>query len=157
MFASAGALAGFGRNDLDTVRIRWNGGRRFAGWDEAGHGIVMDAAAPTGEGTGPRPLELALYALGGCTGIDVIGILKKQRQVVRDFEVIVTAEQREERPRRYERVSIEYVVTGVSVKPSALERAIALSEEKYCSVRAMLDPGIQLASSYRIIEATDEA
>lgn len=141
---------------MDTVRIRWNGGRRFAGWDEPGHGIVMDASAPTGEGTGPRPIELALYALGGCTAIDVIGILVKQRQVVRDFEVVVTGEQREEQPRRYERLAIEYVVTGVGIKPSAVERAISLSEDKYCSVRAMLDPAIELTSSYRIVEATDE-
>ncbi len=141
---------------MDSVRIRWNGGRRFAAWDEAGHGIVMDAAAPTGEGTGARPIELALYALGGCTGIDVIGILGKQRQTVRDFEVVVTGEQREEQPRRYERIHIEYVVTGVGIKPPMLERAIELSEEKYCSVRAMLDPSLEVSSSYRIVEATDE-
>jgi putative redox protein len=141
---------------MDTVHIRWNGGRRFAGWDEPGHGIVMDAAPPTGEGTGARPIELALYALGGCTGIDVIGILQKQRQAVRDLEVVVTAEQREEQPRRYERIGIEYVITGVGIKPSMVERAISLSEEKYCSVRAMLDPTIELTSSYRIVDATDE-
>lgn len=141
---------------MDTVHIRWNGGRRFAGWDETGHGVVMDAAPPTGEGTGARPIELALYALGGCTGIDVIGILQKQRQVVRDLEVVVTAEQREEQPRRYEHIAIEYVITGVGIKPSMVERAISLSEDKYCSVRAMLDPTIELTSSYRIVEATDE-
>lgn len=141
---------------MDTVRIRWNGGRRFAGWDEAGHGIVMDAAPPTGEGTGARPIELALYALGGCTGIDVIGILGKQRQRVRDLEVVVTGEQREEQPKRYERIHIEYVVTGWGIKESMLQRAIELSEERYCSVRAMLAPEIETTSSYRIVEAAAE-
>ncbi len=138
---------------MDTVRVKWNGGRRFVATDEAGHGVVMDAPLPTGEGIGVRPIEAALYALGGCTGIDVIGILGKQRQVVRDFEIVVTGEQREEQPRRYERIDIEYVVTGVDIKPTMLERAIQLSEEKYCSVRAMIDPGVELTSSYRIVES----
>lgn len=138
---------------MDTVRLKWNGGRRFVGWDEPGHGIVMDAAPPTGEGTGARPIELALYALGGCTAIDVIGILVKKRQDVTDFEVVVTGEQREEQPRRYDRVNIEYVVTGRGVKDVAVARSIELSEEKYCSVRAMIAPDIELTSSYRIIEA----
>lgn len=141
---------------MDTVRIRWNGGRRFAGWDEPGHGIVMDAAPPTGEGTGARPIELALYALGGCTAIDVIGILGKQRQRVRDFEVVVTGEQREEQPRRYDRIAVEYVVTGWGIKESMLQRAIELSEERYCSVRAMIAPDIELTSSYRIVEADEQ-
>jgi len=138
---------------VDTVRLKWNGGRRFVATDEEGHGIVMDAPPPTGEGTGVRPIEAALYALGGCTGIDVIGILGKQRQVVRDFEIVVTGEQREEQPRRYERIDIEYVVTGVDIKPAMLERAIHLSEERYCSVRALIDPGVELTSSYRIVES----
>lgn len=138
---------------MDTVHVRWNGGRRFAAWDETGHGVVMDAAPPLGEGTGVRPIEMALYALGGCTGIDVIGILGKQRQVVYEFEIVLTAEQREEQPRRYEYVNIEYIVTGVGIKRSMLERAIELSEEKYCSVGAMFGETVKLSSSYRIIEA----
>jgi putative redox protein len=142
---------------MDTVRVRWNGGRRFVGWESAGHGVVMDAAEPTGDGSGVRPIELALYALGGCTAIDVIGILKKKRQAVTDFEVIVTGEQREEQPRRYDRITIEYVVTGRGVKDVAVARSIELSEEKYCSVRAMLAPDVELVSSYRILEEELEA
>jgi putative redox protein len=140
---------------MDTVTVKWNGNRRFVGWDSAGHGVVMDAAVPTGDGTGARPIELALYALGGCTAIDVIGILVKQRQDVRDLEIVVSGEQREEQPRRYERIAIEYIVTGRGIKPSAVERAIALSEDAYCSVRAMLDPAIDVSSSYRIVETGD--
>lgn len=139
---------------MDTVRLKWNGGKRFVGWDEPGHGVVMDAAvAGGGEGTGARPIELALYALGGCTGIDVIGILKKQRQDVTDLEIVVTAEQREEQPRRYERIDIRYVVTGHDIKEGFVERAIELSEDKYCSVRAMLDPTLTLTSSFAVNEA----
>jgi putative redox protein len=139
---------------MDTVKAKWNGNRRFVAWDEAGHGVVMDASAEhKGDGSGARPLELLLYSLAGCTGIDIVSILEKQRQDVTDFELVVSAEQREERPRRYERVHIEYVVTGRELKSSAVERAISLSEEKYCSVSAMFDPAIEVTSAYRIVEA----
>jgi len=139
---------------VDTVIVRWNGGRRFVGWDEAGHGVVMDSPKEYhGDGSGARPLELALYALGGCTGIDVISILAKQRQDVRDFEVRVTAGQREEQPRIYTEVAVEYVVTGHDVNPAFLERAVALSEEKYCSVRGMFGPQVRITSSWRVVEA----
>jgi len=139
---------------MDTVRLKWNGGRRFVGWDAAGHGVVMDATPEhKGDGSGARPLELVLYALGGCTGIDIVSILEKQRQDVRDFDLFVTAEQREEQPRFYARVNIEYVLTGVGLKPSAVERAIALSEDKYCSVKGMFGPDVTVTTSYRIVDA----
>lgn len=138
---------------MDIVRVKWDGGRRFVATDAIGHTLEMDAPEPTGAGSAVRPIEMVLYALGGCTGIDVIGILGKQRQDVRAFEVVVTGDQREEQPRRYEWANIEYVVTGVAIKPSMLERAIELSEERYCSVRAMFDPAVRLTSSYRIVEA----
>ena len=139
---------------MDTVRMKWNGKRRFVAWDEAGHGVVMDAAAAHhGDGTGPRPLELVLYALGGCTGIDIIAILEKQRQRVTGFDLVVTGEQREEQPRIYQRINIEYVIAGPGLKPSAVERAIALSEDKYCSVKGMFGPDVSVTTSYRIVEA----
>ncbi|GAB4292117.1 MAG: OsmC family protein [Coriobacteriia bacterium] len=139
---------------MDHVRVKWNGKRRFVGWDEAGHGVVMDATPEhKGDGSGPRPLELVLYALGGCTGIDIVSILEKQRQDVVDFELDITAEQREEPPRLYRHITIEYIITGRELKPSMVERAIKLSEEKYCSVRAMFGPETRLETTYRIIDA----
>jgi putative redox protein len=139
---------------VDTVRLRWNGRRRFVAWDEAGHGVVMDAAAAHhGDGSGVRPLELVLYAVGGCTGIDIVAILEKQRQALSDFELVVTAEQREEQPRIYSRVNIEDVLTGTGLKSSAVERAIRLSEDKYCSVKGMFGPDVEVTTSYRIVEA----
>jgi putative redox protein len=139
---------------MDTVRVRWNGSRRFVGWDSAGHGVVLDSTtAFGGDGSGVRPLEAVLYALGGCTGIDVISILEKKRQAVTDFELTVTAEQREEPPRYYDRVNVEYVVTGRGVDPRAVERAIELSEDKYCSVRGMFRSEVQVTSSFRVVEA----
>lgn len=140
---------------MDVVNVKWNQKRRFVGWDEAGHGIVMDATAGHGgDGSGVRPLELVLYALAGCTGMDVISILEKKRQVVTDMGIMVSAEQREdEYPRIYERIRVEYVVTGVGVKPEAVARAIELSEEKYCSVRGMLGPQVEVTTTYLVQEA----
>lgn len=137
---------------MDTVVARWNAGRRFVAVDSAGHSFVMDAKPEHhGEGSGMRPLEVVLAGLAGCTGIDVIGILEKQRQPVEGLEVIVRAEQREEQPRIYVRIEVEYVVKG-AVAPKQLERAISLSEEKYCSVKGMLVPEIEMSSSYRIVD-----
>ena len=139
---------------MDTVRVKWNGKRRFVGWDEAGHGVVLDSTPEHhGDGTGARPIELVLYALGGCTAMDVISILEKKRQHVTDLELVVTGNQREDPPRIYVDVTVEYVVTGIDVAPSAVERAIQLSEEKYCSVRGMLGPDVKVTTSYRIIQA----
>ena len=140
---------------MDTVRIRWGGSRQFIGWDEAGHGVVMDAkAAYKGEGSGTRPLELFLYALAGCTGMDVISILEKKRQDVRSFEMQVEATQREDDyPKIYTDIQITYVVTGYGVKEAAVARAIELSEEKYCSVRGMLGPQTQVRTSFEVHEA----
>jgi putative redox protein len=139
---------------VDVVNVKWNGRRRFVGWDEAGHGVVMDApAGTTGDGSGARPVELVLYALAGCTGMDVISILEKKRQAVTDFAMVVHGTQREDEfPHIYERIELEYVVTGIGVKPEAVERAIELSEEKYCSVRGMFGPQVEVVTSYRIIE-----
>lgn len=139
---------------MSTINVKWNGKRRFVGWDEAGHGVAMDAGdAHGGDGSGPSPMSLVLYALGGCTGIDIVSILEKQRQELRDFELVITGEQREEQPRIWSRVNIEYVLTGVDLKPSAVERAISLSEEKYCSVMGMFGPDVKVTTSYRIVDA----
>jgi putative redox protein len=95
-----------------------------------------------------------LYALAGCTGMDVISILEKKRQVVTDLQLVVHGTQREDDyPHYYARVEVEYIVTGVDVKPEAVARAIELSEEKYCSVRGMFGPQVEVVTSYRVIEA----
>lgn len=141
---------------VDIVRVRWGGKRQFTGWDSAGHGVVMDApAAYSGEGTGPRPLEIFLYGLAACTAMDVVSILEKKRQEFSALEMEVAATQREdEYPRIYTRIELTYVVTGWDVQPEAVVRAIELSEEKYCSVRGMLGPQVEIVTGYRIVEAT---
>jgi len=140
---------------MDVVKVKWNGKRQFVGWDEAGHGLVMDARADYGgEGTGPRPVSLVLYAIAGCTAMDVISILEKKRQTITDLEIVVNGTQREdEYPHSYIYLEVEYIVTGVGVNPEAVARAIQLSEEKYCSVKGMFGPQVEVVTSYRVIEA----
>ena len=140
---------------MDTVRVRWGGKRQFVGWDDAGHSLVMDAKAEhSGEGTGMRPLQVFLCGLAGCTGMDVISILEKKRQDVRGIEVRVEGEQREDEfPKIYVTIRLHYVVTGFSVSPQAVARAIELSEEKYCSVGGMLGPQVTVITSYEVLES----
>jgi putative redox protein len=144
---------------MDTIRVRWSSNRQFVGWNERGHGVVMDAKAEyKGEGTGPRPVELVLYALGGCTAMDVVSVLEKKRQAVTGVELVVTGTQREDDyPHYYEDVNVEYVVTGRNVSEAAVVRAIDLSESKYCSVKGMFGPQVRVTTSYRIVDETEKA
>ncbi len=139
----------------DTVTVRWTQKRQMAAWNSGGRGILMDApSAYKGEGTGARPLEVFLEALAACTAMDVVSVLEKKRQHFTGLEVLVKAEQREDEfPKIYTRIELEYVVTGHGVKPAAVARAIELSEDKYCSVRGMLGPQVDVVTSYRIEEA----
>jgi len=118
----------------------------------------MDAKAEfRGEGTGPRPVELALYALGGCTAMDVVSVLEKKRQAVTGVEVVVTGTQREDDyPHYYETVHVEYIVSGRRVDASAVARAIDLSENKYCSVKGMFGPQVNVTTSFRVVDAAEE-
>lgn len=140
---------------MDTVKAKWNGKRRFVAWGDEGHGLVMDATTEFGgDGSGVRPVELVLYGLAGCTAMDVISILEKKRQSVTDLDIVVKGTQRTDGfPKIYERIEVEFIVTGVGVKPEAVARAIELSEEKYCSVRGMFGPQVEVVSSYSVREA----
>jgi len=140
---------------MDEAYVRMSGRRQFIGTDGVGHSVVMDAKpAYHGEGSGIRPMELLLHGLAGCTGMDVISILEKKRQDVRSLEIFVRGDQRlDEYPKIYTEISLEYVVGGYGVKPEAVQRAIELSEEKYCTVKGMLGPQVEIVTSYRIQEA----
>ena len=133
------------------VNIRWDGGMRFTGTTEEGYSLTMDADPEGGgEGQGFRPVKLILVGLGGCTGMDIIWIMKRQRQEVTGLEMSVTGTRRKKDPRYYEAVQIEYVVRGRNLKESAVKRAIELSEQKYCSVRGIFRPEVKVTTSYRI-------
>jgi putative redox protein len=122
------------------------------GWDSSGHGIVMDAPAGyKGEGTGARPLEVFLEAMAACTAMDVVSVLEKKRQRFSALDIEVTAQQREDEfPKIYTDIALVYVVRGTNVDPAAVARAIELSADKYCSVKGMLGPQVNVTTSYRI-------
>jgi putative redox protein len=130
--------------------IHVNGGG-FVGRSESGHWTSLDWAATNGGTDGaPTPMEMVLMALGACSAIDVVLILKKARTPAAELRVELAAERREEHPRIFTRIHLEYVVRGEGIKPAALERAIKLSEESYCSVAGMLRGNVELTSSYRL-------
>jgi len=133
------------------VNVKWNGGLRFVGTDSLAHSIVMDASKQSGgEGSGFSPLQLLLVALGGCTGMDVVNILRKQRQQINDLEILVSGERDEEPPRVYNNIRVEYRIKGKDINENAVKRAIQLSEDKYCSVGAMLRAKAKVTSNCSI-------
>lgn len=140
---------------MDTVTVRWTANRQFVGWDPEGHAVVMDARpAHAGEGAGMRPLQVFLCGLAGCTGMDVVSILEKKRQDVRALEIVVEGVQREgEHPKIYVQIRLHFVVTGYGVSRAAVEGAIRLSKDKYCSVGGMLGPQVDVQTSFEIREA----
>jgi putative redox protein len=138
-----------------TAQVTWVGpGLRLVG--EGGHGpaIVLDHVLPDEERQegGPRPMELLLIGLAGCTSMDVISVLQKKRQPITGLEAKVSAERADEHPKVYTAIHVEYVVKGKDVKPEAVERAIELSETKYCTAMAMLRQTAEITTSYRIVE-----
>ena len=136
------------------ARITYVDGIRFVGEASSGHAIVMDGDAKFGGGnTAVRPTELLLIGLGGCSGMDVISILRKKQQQVRGLEINVKGKKAEAYPQKFTDIAIEFVVTGHNISEEAVKRAVDLSMEKYCSVKATLEGCAKIDFSYRIVEA----
>lgn len=136
------------------VALNWKQGLSFSGSAPSGFSIDLSAYSDVGgAGDGFAPLELVALGLGGCTGMDVISILQKKRQIVKTFEVQVETQRAREHPRVWTRVVILYVLTGTNIDPNAVERAIQLSSDKYCPVQNMLKPAVNIETRYEIREA----
>ena len=134
-----------------TAYVRQLQGITCAGLADSNHWVVMDGPEDFGgRGAGTRPKELILLALAGCTGSDVVSILTKKRAPLDSLELNVTAEETEDHPRVFTHIHVEYVFHGDGLRAHDLERAIELSEEKYCSVSAMLRPAVSITHSYRV-------
>ncbi|MCP2519237.1 OsmC family protein [Candidatus Aminicenantes bacterium AC-335-A11] len=127
-------------------------GLQFVGAGGSHHSVVLDSDFEGNIPAGNKPMELLLIALGGCTGMDVISILRKKRQVVRYFALEVKGYRREEHPRIFEKIEIKYILKGDNLSEEAIQRAIELSQEKYCSVSAMLKPVAKIETSYEILK-----
>src|SRR5712691_12722228 len=139
-----------------TATVRLGTGMRFDAEAGSGHHVTLDAAEHGGgENAGFRPMELLLIGLAGCTGMDVISILRKKRQHVTGYEVHVRGVRAEEHPMVFVEITVEHVVTGHRIQPEAVARAIELSEERYCGAGAMLGKVARLTHTYRIVEAAE--
>jgi putative redox protein len=125
--------------------------RQFIATSGTGHHIILDD--PNGN-TGAKPIELVAIALAGCTAFDVINILRKKREQVTGYEVRVEADQAFAPPQVFTQVRIHHLVTGVDVCRQAVEDAVRLSEEKYCSVGAMVKLSADLHTSVEIVSAS---
>ena len=122
----------------------------FIGVTPSGHAVTLDTNSE--RSAAPSPADLLLIALGSCTGVDVICILKKKRQHVTDYRVEVTGERRDEHPRGFKLLRVRHLVTGHNISAQAVTQAIELSDKKYCSVAATLRPAAEIISSFEIIE-----
>jgi putative redox protein len=125
----------------------------FTAVADSGVPIHIDSTPPEGHlRQGPSPMELVAFALGGCTAMDVISILRKKRQNVTGFEVRVHGDRTDNYPKVFTDFVIEYVVRGVAIDPEAVARSIELSIENYCPVHAMLEKAAHIRTKYTIIE-----
>ncbi len=140
--------------EIMTAQATLEMGMRFVAESGSGHHVTLDADEHGGgQNAGFRPMELLLAGLAGCTGMDVISILRKKRQQVTAYEVHVTGRRAEDYPMVFVEISVEHVVTGHHLQAEAVARAIELSEERYCGAGAMLGKVARLTHTYRIVEA----
>ena len=140
-----------------TATVKLETGMRFEAEAGSGHHVILDAAAHGGgQNDGFRPMELLLVSLGGCTGMDVISILRKKRQQVTGYAVQVSGIRAEENPMVFVEITVVHIVTGHHIQPEAVARAIQLSEERYCGAGAMLGKVAHLTHTFRIVETAEK-
>ncbi|QHS08919.1 OsmC family protein [Sinimarinibacterium sp. NLF-5-8] len=137
------------------ARVKWNEAMSFVAESDSGHALVMDGSAEIGgRNLGPRPMELLLMGVGGCSSIDVMLILKKSRQQVTDCWVELDAARAETEPKVFTRIHLHFVVTGRDLAEAHVKRAVALSAEKYCSASIMLGRGgVTVTHDYELRQA----
>jgi len=135
------------------ARVKWVEQASFLGETESNHAVLMDGP-PTagGRNLGPRPMEMLLIGTGGCTAFDVVSILKKSRQAISDCYVELDAERAETDPKVFTRIHMHFVVKGKDIKPEAVEKAIKLSAEKYCSASIMLGQTAVITHDFEVIQ-----
>lgn len=137
---------------MKSATVKWVDGIQFVAKGDSGHTVVMDAGGVgTPESTAPTPVEMVLMGLGGCTGIDVLNILKKQRFEIRSYAIELRAETVDEFPKVFKEIWVKYLIHG-NVKESNLKKAIELASEKYCSVGAMLKKSATIHYEWEITD-----
>ncbi len=133
------------------ISVKWLEKLQFVGTDSTKHSVVMSAQDEE-NGVGMSPSQLVLVGLGGCTGYDVVGILKKKRQQLTGLEITVTGEQEADPPWPYRKIHLHYEVRGKGLREKAVRDAIEISEQKYCSVAATLRGIAEITYDYTIVE-----
>ena len=135
------------------ARVKWVEQVSFLGETESGHAVLMDGApAAGGRNLGPRPMEMLLIGTGRYTSFDVVSILKKSRQAISDCYVELDAERAETDPKVFTKIHMHFVVKGKDIKPEAVEKAIKLSAEKYCSASIMLGATVAITHDFEVIQ-----
>jgi putative redox protein len=136
--------------------IKWKGKRSFQGTAESGHSVLMDGPVKFGgEDAGPRPMELLLVGLGGCTAYDVVSILEKKRQDITGLKVEIDADRSDTHPKIYSEIRIHFIISGRNISEKAVKQAIDLSENKFCSASAMLKKSARIVTSYELQDSAD--
>lgn len=135
------------------ARVKWVEEVLFMGQSGSGHTIMMDGPEEVGgRNLAARPMEMLLMGLGGCSTFDVVSILKKSRQSVTGCEVEIRSERADTEPKVFTKIDLHFIVTGENLKESAVQRAVSLSAEKYCSASIMLErAGVVVSHSYSIV------
>ncbi len=138
---------------MSQAKVTYIEGLQFVGEASSGHAIVMDGDPEVGgHNTGLRPMELLLVGIGGCSGMDIISILKKKKQEITGLEINVRGQKAETHPKKFTDIDIEFIVKGRNIAEDAVKRAVELSMDKYCSVKATLEGTAKISFSYRIIQ-----
>ncbi|HQR05128.1 MAG: OsmC family protein [Proteobacteria bacterium] len=133
--------------------VTWSEGMSFIAETGSGHLVALDGPPDAGgRNLAPRPMEMLLVGTGACTAFDVVLILQKSRQDVKDCQVKVSAERADTDPKVFTRIEMHFIVKGRGLKPEGVERAIKLSAEKYCSASIMLGKTAEISHTWEIIE-----
>ncbi len=135
-----------------TAKMSWAGGMKFEGMSAYGHKISTDASkAAGGQEDGYKPTELLLFGIAGCTGIDVVRILQKQRQELTSLDIELVAHQGDTYPKPYHTIEIKYIARGKNLDPRKVEQAIELSEDKYCVVSQTVKQETKVVRSLEVL------
>ena len=135
------------------AKVKWNGKMGFVGTSGTNHAVVMDVSKEAGgDGVAASPMEMELLGLAGCSGVDVALILQKKRLNVRDFQILVNGERADEHPRVFTKVHMAFVFEGEGLSPKALEDAVRLSIDKYCSVAGMVSKTAEITWNIEVKE-----
>ncbi len=134
---------------MGTATVKWIGGKQFVGIDSTCHSVVLSTPD---EGVGIKPSELLLIAVASCSAVDVVEILTKKRMPLTQLEISSSGEQDSEAPWTFRKISLHFKLAGKNLTEKAVEQAIHLSEEKYCSVAATIRPTAEIVTTFEILQ-----